>query len=448
LRHVAIIGGGFSGALLAINLLRHDGPRATLIERRPYPGRGTAYSTVHPEHLLNVRAGNMSAFPDAPDDFAEWLRHRSGGERPGFAPRRVYGDYLEELLATAAREAPGRLEILLGDAVDMDVAGAQVAVRLSDGGIIDADAAVLAIGNLPPLPPTDLGEAVTASPAYADDPWRGDFGSELGDADTVMILGTGLTMIDVVLSLDANGFGGRIVALSRRGLLPHAHEEGQPSTSRPERPPVVPSELVRDVRARSRQIPWRAAVDELRPYTQDIWQAMSIEDRARALRHLRPWWDVHRHRIAPAVAERLTALRASGRLDIVAGKLLAVDPAEDGLAISLRRRGSDRPEALRVKRLINATGPAGSLRHATEPLLRSLRDRGLVRPDPLDLGVDVGMGSQVIDARGEASDQLFMIGPMTRGAFWEIVAVPDIRKQAWSLARRLSNAHWVEGSGL
>jgi len=447
-RQVAIIGAGFSGALLAINLLRYDGVRAILIERRSEAGRGTAYSTAHPEHLLNVRAANMSAFPDQPDHFVHWLQARTGLDGSNFAPRRLYGDYLEEMLRDAERAAPHRLRIIRGDAVDVETRGPVARVKLADGGSVDAEHVVLAIGNLPPGRPGELTGLDLDAPCYVEDPWQGDLGAGLTASDTVLVLGTGLTMVDVVLSLVARGFEGPIVALSRRGLIPHAHADGLPTAERRERPPVRPSSLVRALRKRSREVPWRAAIDELRPYTADLWRAMSVHERGRFLRHLRPWWDVHRHRIAPGVAAKLDSLRQSGRLTIIAGKIETATRDGSGLSFRVRVRGGEAIVEQRAARLINATGPQGALARAHEPILRSLRDRGVLREDPLGIGIDVDQDTRAIDSDGRTSPALHVIGPMTRGAFWEIVAVPDIRRQCWSLARRLSREHWVEGTGL
>lgn len=445
---VAIVGAGFSGALQAINLLRHDGPSAILIERRDDAGRGVAYSAAHPSHLLNVRAANMSALPDEPEHFVHWLA-TNRPDLSGFVPRIVYGDYLRELLDDAKRRAGDRLILMHGDAVDIAMEGDTVRLRLADGKTIEADRAILAAGNLPPLEPPEIAAAGLQPDLYAPDPWAGELADGLDDDDTVLAIGSGLTMIDVALLLEAKGFRGRIVAMSRRGLVPRAHiEQPYRPVEYPERPPVDPVALLSFVRQAAAGGKWRAAVDGLRPYTQDIWLAASDEGRSRFLRHLRPWWDVHRHRLAPDVASRIAAMQASGQLSIVAGKLSEVERMETCARVRWRPRGAKSEETLSVRRIVNCSGPMGNLDRTTDPLLLNLRKAGLIRPDRHRLGIDVNASAETIGTNGIANPRLLALGPMTRGAFWEIVAVPDIRTHTWSVARKLANAHWVGGEGL
>lgn len=446
IEHIAIIGAGFSGTLQAINLLRHDGPRATLIERAPVAGTGLAYGAAHPSHVLNVRASNMSAFPDDPDHFVRWLAARgTPNAAASFIPRVIYGEYLRELLDAALRDSSGRLTLLRGEVHNIDFVG-DLIIELNDR-TISADAAVLAVGNLPPHDPPGL-DPTLLSTRYKGDPWDQSVPEGLTDNDTVVIIGTGLTMVDVALLLDARGFGGRIIALSRRGLLPRGHAPGGDWQKMSERPDTVASQLLHNVRARADTIGWRSAVDELRPFTQSMWGNSDDAQRARFLRHLRPWWDVHRHRLAPEVHARLSAMVERGQLEVIAGKTVAFGEEPAGIRVDFRRRGTNVAESILAQRIVNCTGPLGDLARTQEPLLQKLAARGVIRPDAANLGIDVDNQGQTIAADGTPNPNLYALGPMTRGAFWEIVAVPDIRAQTWSVARRLSNAHWVGGEGL
>lgn len=447
INHVAIIGAGFSGTLQAINLLRHDGPRATLIERAPEPGVGLAYGAAHPSHVLNVRAGNMSALPDDPGHFVRWLEARGIADAAtAFIPRVMYGEYLRQMLDETRAKAGERLTVIQGEVSDVEV-GETATLTLGDR-TIHADVAVLAVGNLPPHSPPGLDPDTLSADWYSGDPWDPAMPKGLTEDDTVLIIGTGLTMIDVALTLDAHGYKGRIVALSRRGLLPRSHGPGAEWKKIDERPDTSASSLLHNVRLRAEAIGWRNAVDELRPFTQPMWGNATEDQRARFLRHLRPWWDVHRHRLAPQVHDRLHAIIGRGQLTVHAGKTEAFEEGPDGVTVTWRPRGSDGTQSITARRVVNCTGPLTDLARTHEALLRKLAARGVIRADEARLGIDVDNQAQTINAQGQINPALYALGPMTRGAFWEIVAVPDIRQQTWNLARRLSNAQWVGGEGL
>jgi len=434
-RHIAIVGGGYSGTLQAINLLRHSQARVTLIERADRLARGVAYSTPHADHLLNVRAGRMSAFADAPDHFATWW-----GDAAGFAERRAYGSYLEDLLQDAARGAGDRLQILKNEAVAVTRGDADESVHLSGGGRLQADIVILSIGNLPPEVPRGISGQLPDD-VYVADPWSGDIAAGLEDGDRLLLVGTGLTAVDAALILDSAGFKGKTLALSRRGLVPRAHDDAVPPVpALPEPPEGALSGLVRSVRRQGERIGWQAAVDQLRPHTQPLWASASVEQRRRFLRHLRPWWDVHRHRIAPEIAARIAAMERAGRLRFAAGKLVSAEADGAGALVQWRPRGEARAETLHVRRIVNCTGPQGDISRAGEPLLTQLSEAGRIRPDPCRIGIDIDERCRTLDADGEPSASLYAIGPMTRGALWEIVAVPDLRVQTDALARRLGGA--------
>ncbi len=447
--HVAIVGGGFSGTLLAINLMRHEGPSATLIERRPAQmARGVAYSAAHEEHLLNVRAGNMSALPDDPGHFVRWLQGRGLGDAGTFVSRRIYGAYLREMLDAAIAAHPERLTVIDDAVATLSTQGEGVALSTASGQRIAADVAVLAIGNLPPHTPPGLDAAALPEGCYRADPWAGDIADGLAPDDTVVLVGSGLTAIDAALMLDAAGFEGEVLAISRRGLVPRAHADTPGTRGLREKPATTLAALVRSVRQRAGELGWRAAVDELRPMTQMMWGAADAATRARFLRHLRPYWDVHRHRLAPRVADRVAALCAAGRLRFAAGKIVSATADGGGALLRWRPRGGAEVVATRAARIVNCTGPQGDLLRSEEPLLRHLLASGAVRPDALRIGLDVDAQSRVVTADGRVDDRLYCIGPMTRGELWEVVAVPDIRQQNWTLARRLAHAQWVGGEGL
>jgi uncharacterized NAD(P)/FAD-binding protein YdhS len=435
--HVAVIGGGFSGTLQAIHLLDR-GARVTLIERGDRLARGVAYSTPHPDHLLNVRAAGMSAFPDQPDHFATWLSEQGKGDGGTFAQRRTYGRYVQSLLGAAQVEAGERLSIVRAEVRDIARTGTGESVHLVAGERIEADAVVLALGNLPPETPRVVASAGLADGIVRSDPWSADLAADLGPDDNVLLIGTGLTAIDAALLLDSAGFQGRILALSRRGLLPRSHADiAHPVVELEGVPEPRCTDLLGLVRTRAERIGWRAVVDSLRPVTQALWGEASLAERRRFLRHLRPWWDVHRHRIAPTVAARVESMIAQGRLEIASGRISSVEPDGDAALLRWRSRGQDAENSISVRRIVNCTGPQADIARAREPLLDALLAAGRVRPDGCRIGVDVDSQCRTLSAEG-ASDTLRAIGPISKGAFWEIVAVPDIRHQVRSLAEALT----------
>lgn len=448
--HVVIVGGGASGTLLAVNLLRQEGPRVTLVERRPGQlARGVAYSAADDSHLLNVRAANMSAFPDDRDHFVRWLERAGLGDARSFVGRTVYGAYLRGLLQDARASAGERLTLIADEVVAMTQTDVAVTAHFADGRATDFDRAVLALGNLPPHPPSGIDLAVLPDGVYRDDPWAGDIADGLSADDAVLLLGSGLTAIDAALLLARRGFEGRITAMSRRGLRPRTHDDAQPPVSpRSEKPARSVSALVREVRQAATGKDWRCAVDALRPVTQLLWSGADAAGRRRFLRHLRPYWDVHRHRLAPAVGAQIDAMVAAGQLRFAAGKLVAVTGADGAALVRWRPRGSDRVETARYARIVNCTGPQGDLSRSDEPLLGQLTKAGLIRPDACHLGIDVDAATRTIGVAGGANQRLHAVGPMTRGMWWEVVAIPDIRVQCWTLARALANTHWVGGEGL
>jgi len=447
---VAIVGAGFSGTLLAINLLEQDDVEVLLIERdRRRMGAGVAYSSPDADHLLNVRAGNMSAFADRPGHFCDWLAARGLGCDKAFVSRATYGQYLRETLGLAMEKYGRRLQLIDDEVLDIAEHGGKVTLGLVNGGLIEADKVALAIGNLPPHDHPAIARGGLTPLHYVGDPWTGPLGEGLKPDQTVLVVGTGLTAVDVVLRLVSSGFEGRIVAMSRRGLRPHRHVDGL-APVRPvlAKPAPELSDLVRWARTAAGQGDWRLTVDSIRPITQMMWASADADKRARFLRHLRPFWDVHRHRLAPAVADRIDALIAERRLVFRAGKIEEVAAGLDGVAVHWRPRGEDRRQRLDVARIVNCTGPQGDLLRATDPLVRRLLKQGFIRPDALRLGLDIDRDGHVVGRDGRPAEHILAIGPMTRGDLWEVVAVPDIRNQVSALARRLVNAHWTGGEGL
>jgi uncharacterized NAD(P)/FAD-binding protein YdhS len=442
---VAVIGAGFSGVLTALRLLdAENGPCVRLVERRSQFGQGAAYSTTNPQHLLNVRAANMSAFPEEPLHFLDWLaRTHVTDEGHTFVTRACYGDYLQSLLRATAEtaRAAGRLMLEADEVVALHRHGERWRVELAMGRGFFADAVVLALGNLPPHAPPMLTPEAARSPAYACEPWSLD-PQRAPEGGTAVLLGTGLTMVDVALSLSQARPDLKILALSRRGLLPHRHLGAGPTPQPTDKPEGGVTETLRQLRAK---VPgaenWRAVIDGLRPHVQAIWRDWPEAERRRFLRHARPWWDIHRHRLAPPVAERIDHLTASGMLRTAAGRISRIEPAGEGLTLHWTARGETAPRRTEAGLVVNCTGPGGDLAGSGDPLLADLARQGLLRADACRLGVDVDPESRLIGGAGDCDHPtLFAVGPITRGAFWEVTAVPDIRVQAGECAHAVIGA--------
>ncbi len=433
--HVAIVGAGFSGLLTAIQLLRQDpAVRVSLIERRAAFGPGVAYDTGNPGHLLNVRLDNMSAFPDEPGHLADWLAEQPAWRaQDGFITRGMYGDYLRHLLDEARDGAPERLSLIRGEARSLDAVEGGWRIEIGDRPVT-ADALVLALGNLEPASPPGLDAAVLASPAYVDNPWRIE-PETIGAARNILVIGSGLTMVDAVLTLQRPGR--RFTALSRHGLLPRGHATVPPQPFTGEFS-GGPTEVLGQVRDATQTHDWRAVFDRLRQGARRLWRRWTPDQKRRFLRHLRPLWDVHRHRMSPGTAREIGSLLASGELRVLAGKLTGAVLDGETVEVAWRPRHRRRPIRDRFDLLINCTGPLGTIQHSAEPVIRDLLTKGYARPDPLGLGLEVDEAGRLTDAAGRPAPGLYAIGPLTRGAFWEMTAVPDLRGQARDLAATLT----------
>jgi uncharacterized NAD(P)/FAD-binding protein YdhS len=445
-RHVIIIGGGASGVLLAYQLLHHpaSGFRVTLIEKRPDIGRGLAYHTGNPEHLLNVRAANMSALPDEPDHFWRWLSTRRSDaplcpDPYCFVARRIYGDYIASLIEpwiSNARETQ-HLSIVQGECVGLSENPAGVTITLGDGRRHVGDVAILATGH----------DTTKSSLTCHADPWAPSAAACVDKDATVLILGTGLTMVDCVLSLLRDGHKGPIAAISRRGLLSMAHRRVDPTRIEEAEIPfgASASRLLRWFRHRidahvAEGGDWRSVVDAIRPFTQRLWRELPLASKRNFLEHARAWWDVHRHRMAPEVETRITQAIAAGRLEVIAAKVTRIEPNADGALVCYRQRGQNKITGMQIVKIVDCTGIVKDPRATTNPVVASLFDKGLARVDPLHIGIEIDTDCAIINRDGLPSRRLFAVGPVTRAAFWEIIAIPDIRNQCAALAAHLVNS--------
>ena len=446
-RPIAVVGAGFSGTIAALQLLRRlpvDQP-VLLCERSPEFARGLAYAAGDNDHLLNVRAANMSALSDEPLHFQEWLKRRMADEPSPeglhqteaglFASRGLYGQYLRSILDYAMRETAGhaQLRLLPDDVLDVvatDRGGYELVC--AGGQHLAVSGVILAVGN---LPPEESDDPRICRNAWGEKAWR-----PLRSDQPVLIVGTGLTMVDVAIALRRRGFAAGMVAVSRGGLLPTRHAAiagnwATPHFTMAEETslPLLMARLRDEVFAAGQAgVDWRAVIDSMRPVTASIWGRLPLAERRRFLRHARRSWDVHRHRMAPPHADMIDSMVADGTLKVVAGRIRALESGRDSVRVRYAPKRHDDGQSevvLDVQRVIMASG-LEHISRTRDPLMQRLLDRGLVRMDRQGLGIDVTDGLNVVRQDGTVAERIWALGPIVRGVFWECVAVPDIRVQA------------------
>ena len=453
---IAIIGAGFCGTTLAVHLLRRPPTtplQVVLVNRSGLLARGVAYGTRTAAHVLNVPAARMGALPGDEGGFLEFAQRQDPRVQAGsFVSRRLYGDYLEWLLSNAAVQAGSglRFRAMVGDVNRIVPQQRGARIVLANGDALDADRVVLSMGHYapadPPIAPEQRG--FYSSPRYVRDPWRPDALWVVRPDQPVLLVGTGLTMLDIVLDLRDRGHRAPIYALSRRGLMPQAHRDL-------ETPPVYDARLPQRMLARptarnylratraaiaahARQGgDWRDIVGGLRADTPALWQALPPDERRRFMRHARAYWETHRHRCAPELGQRLQDEVSAGGLQLIAGRVTAYEEAPDTVRVQFRRRGAVRAESLGVGTVINCTGPDSDTRQLRDPLLGGLREDGLLLPDRMGLGFEIDERYALRERGGAPSRWLHYVGPFLKHRDWEATAVPELRQHVARLAQVL-----------
>ncbi len=456
---VVVVGGGFSGSMTAAQLLRRSKQqsvpmRVVLVERRGAVGEGVAYGTRDQTHLLNVPAGKMSAWPDRPEDFLNWARETKGRGQPGeFLPRMWYGDYVRHTLFNAQREAEPvtELSVLLDEVrrVGRRPDGGWL-VHLGREGSVRANAVVLAIGHRPPEDPIASRWTGPRTRCIAN-PWQPMALNTIDPNDRVVVLGSGLTAVDAVLSLAHPRRTEPITMISRRGFLPQAHS--QVAITPVDLSSFVAEllegtmhlravELSRRLRGLAKEITatgvdWRSVVDGLRPHTTKLWRAMPPAERLRFLRHLRPYWEVHRHRMAIGISARFGELHDCNHVNFVGGRVRSAVGSENLVKLTVDRRKGRGVLELEAEWVINCTGPAPSNSPAANPAIGSLLVDGWLRPDELNLGLETSNTGNAIDSHQNQVANLFVVGTLRKPAEWESTAVPELRAQASDVSQRI-----------
>ncbi|WP_167856548.1 FAD/NAD(P)-binding protein [Hymenobacter metallicola] len=451
-RTITILGGGFSGSMLLVQLAQlPGGPYAWdihLVEPRAVAGPGLAYSARRKEYLLNVRAPFLSAFPQQPDHFTEWLRtSRMAACVGGFCSRQTYGKYLQHLTENVlAWPAANGMRFFCHHqkavAAPLAADGLSATVRLADGHEIPSHHVVLALGNFPPAPDLRLSPEVRHHPRYHSNPWGPQALQNIAPADTVLLIGSGLTTVDVLLGLAADGHHGQVTVVSRNGRWPTVHGplgQAYPSFYATELAGLATVlDVVRVVRQHVRAalgqgLDWRPVIDSLRPDLGTIWRAWPLDEQARFVRHMASIWSVVRHRSPPQNAEAVQKMLNGGVVRVQTGRVVHIEAEGADLRVRVARRGQQQEQI--VQHVISCTGPLLDYSRIPDPLVSSLRVAGQLVPDALKLGISTDAYGALRNAHGEVSEVFFTLGPSRRPSYFESTAVPELRQQATDLAQ-------------
>lgn len=449
MKRITIIGGGASGTLLAVNLLKKAAAKRPvaidLVESSKRVGRGVAFGATSDSHLLNVPAAKMGAFPDDVEHFHRWLTANGHHYEPtSFVPRRLFGDYLQSLFDDEGRALPTNVELrkIDDEAVDITPAENGAKVALASGAVLTTDKAVLAFGNFPPPHPNVPDLSFTSSPLYFNDPWDPAMYDAIPDGSSVFVIGTGLSMVDVAVHFYRTGRKGKLYALSTRGLLPARHELGHtyPAFHDEVLGTKNVSELVKTVRrhaqlANQDSSDWRAVIDSLRPVTQSVWLSLPLKQQRQFMQHVSRYWNVARHRMPPEAAEIINEMQASGRLDIYRGRLKTIEHDGDEFEITFLNDG--RLQTVTADALVNCIGSESNYQKIDSPLVRSLIERGYLETDALSQGVNATPDGRLIARSDVDAPEIFTLGTALKGILLESTAIPEIRAQAAELASRL-----------
>ena len=455
---IAIVGGGATGLMTLANLLRFgtqsDSPlHIVLIDRQPAAGEGIAYRTVDGRHLLNVPASSMSAWPDMPDDFLSFAQERDPGVRPGdFLPRKIYGQYVRETMLKLAESAGEHLSAtMLHDEVSRlaRLAAPGWTIETRGGRSIRADLVILAVGHRPPKDPFALAWNGPRG-RFVANPWASLLLSQIGPSEPVLLIGSGLTAVDIILTLARPDRTAPLIAISRRGLMPmtHLREQKLPADASvlieewlAAEHELTTRELVLKLRSlvlsgHASGIEWQRVLDAIRPATPRLWARLAPQERSRFLRHARAFWEVHRHRMAPAIADKVAGLREAGVLRVAAGTLVSANADVDGIDVTYMPRGKSSAQEVRVSWVVNCTGPGAHNRHETHPFLRPLLHEGTLANDELCLGLLTDESGRALNASGHPYEDLFVAGTLRKATLWESTAVPELRRQAQTVAQK------------
>ncbi|RHX91169.1 hypothetical protein DLM76_18580 [Leptospira yasudae] len=460
---VAIVGGGLSGSLLTIQFLQNarDPIQVFLIEKsRKRLGRGIAYSPNSIYQKLNVPASRMSLYGDKPKHFWDWWQEHKNNyfyleehlELDSFFPRFIFGDYVEYELNRSIRNKPEFVDynFINDNAFDVEKENGKWNVFLDSGSQVHVDIVILATGNIPPGDPSFLSAEVLNSKKYANNPWDDNLYENIRGTEAIGILGSGLSMVDVLMSLNRKGFEGQIISLSRSGKLPKVHD--RIGNKNPTEYTNFHGDLRKDVSEfrhwlkENEGISYANILDAFRPLTQRVWMSWSTEDQLRFLRHIRPYWESFRHRIPEDSMQIIDEWINAGKLKFVRARIKSVKIVDESIGIIYNEIHSSN-HYIQVDHLINCTGPETKIKKSNSLLYSNLLEKGIIKNAKNDLGFLTSEGGVVIDSKDKPAENLFALGPLRKNEFWESTALKEIRDQSSDLSKRILELAYLENKG-
>jgi len=449
MKRITIIGGGASGTLLAVNLMQNAGDsfvEINLVESHKRIGRGVAFGTAHDTHLLNVPAFKMGAFPDDVEHFHRWLCEKGQSfDAHDFVPRKIFGEYLRELLSKTAETVGSNVSFNLIDdeAVDLSVNGDSAELMLKSGEILPSNKIVLAFGNFDPPQPNVADLTFATADKYFVSAWDERLFKTVEPHDSIFVIGTGLSMVDVALHLHKHVHKGKITAISTRGLLPTVHKFGY--TYPPFDGEIENAERITDIlktvrhhikNAEATGSNWRAVIDCLRPTTQKIWLELPIAEKRYFMQHLSRYWDVARHRMPPEAAVILAEMQEKGKLETLKGRLKSITHNGEG-KFEIVYTTLDAEHSVFADAIVNCIGSHNNYAKINSLFVKNLIAHKHIRNDDLSQGIKASPNGEVLDKNDKYSHVVFTLGTALKGLLWESTAIPEIRGQARDLALRL-----------
>ncbi|QRM57594.1 FAD/NAD(P)-binding protein [Sinorhizobium sp. BG8] len=454
---IVVVGGGFTGAALAYHLVRHHGAAAQIVvfEPRQSLGAGLAYDTDEDVHRINVPAARMTLVPGDDEHFLRWLHEtRSVEQDPGsltptghvFPRRSVFGRYVASQLEPLIRE--GRVQHRQTRALSVErQQNSRWLVCGEDGQTLEADIVVLATSHPKPQAPAGMDRALSGHPRCVPDPTASRALAAIRPHDRVLVVGAGLTSADVIATLAAGGHEGEILAVSRRGLRSRGHnlDVQEPFGDFMDPPVRTTLQLLRRVRAAvfeaaNEGVTWHAVFDRLRAQGGEIWRSLPVVERRRLVKFLRPYWDVHRFRIAPQIESVIEAKIAAGRLRFQAASIAGIErSADDTVVVRLRQRHRGQIREERFDSVVVTTGPGHGKILESQPLLVRLAEDGFIKADPVGLGIAVDDDSRPTGRDGGPVNGLYVAGPLARGTFGELMGLPQVTEHACFVADRVAD---------